>query len=396
MGEDGGPGEGWGGGWVRDDPKLLLWVENDGDGFEEGGSDGPAAGEDFDGVIGRAAAAELESEVEIAEGWERRGREFGAVFLEGDLPGVVGGEAGGAAAVVGIVPGDLLGEEGVGGGEVGDGGGAQEGDEAVLEGAEAALDLAFGLRIGGDTVGDAQAEQRPLELRADIVGTGVRSGPEEGEAVGVIGARSAVGGDGGAGCTKVRPGGFVRDEGAGDDFAGMIVEGENEDGLGGGGPPVVRGRIVLPKFADGAGLPAAARFGAWLWGGCGESGQMLAAPRGDGGAGAMEVEAAGEFIGEEGEVERAAVWEKLGGESGSLRRPRLGVIAPAGLGRESARLFEPAVAQGVELSAADFETGAGRGGVAAACIEVVEDSSDESRREAMAELLFIIGCQRLC
>ena len=264
VGEDGGPSEGRGGGWVRDDPELALGMVDDGDGFEAGGSDGPAAGEEFDGVIGRAAAWELEGEVQIAEGWEGSGEELGAVFIDGELPGVVRGEAGGAAAMAGIVPGDLLGEEGVGGGEVGDGGGAQEGDEAVLEGAETALDLAFGLGIGGDAVGDAEAEEGALELGADIIGAGVRGGPEEGEAVGVVGARSAVGGDGRAGGAEVRPGGFVRDEGAGDDFAGMIVEGEDEDGLGGSGPPVVRGRVVLPKFADGAGLPAAARFGAGL------------------------------------------------------------------------------------------------------------------------------------
>ena len=45
VGEDGGPGEGWGGGWVRDDPELALGMVEDGDGFEAGGSDGPAAGE---------------------------------------------------------------------------------------------------------------------------------------------------------------------------------------------------------------------------------------------------------------------------------------------------------------------------------------------------------------
>lgn len=49
------------------------------------------------------------------------------------------------------------------------------------------------------------------------------------------------------------------------------------------------------------------------------------------------------------------------------------------------------MAQGVELSASDFETGAGRGRIAAACLEVVEDSSNDSRRKAMAELLFIFG-----
>jgi len=78
-------------------------MENDGDGFEEGGSDGPAAAEDFDGVIVGAAAAELEGEMEIAEGWERRGREFGAIFLKGDLPETGAGRGGVAAARIEVV-----------------------------------------------------------------------------------------------------------------------------------------------------------------------------------------------------------------------------------------------------------------------------------------------------
>ena len=65
---------------------------------------------------------------------------------------------------------------------------------------------------------------------------------------------------------------------------------------------------------------------------------MLAAPRGDGGAGALEVEAACEFIGEQREIERAAVREKLGGKSGGLGRPRCGVIAAAGLRSEDPRI----------------------------------------------------------
>ena len=65
------------------------------------------------------------------------------------------------------------------GGEVGDGSGAQQGDEAVLEGAEAALNLAFCLGVRGDAVGDARPSHSALissskggerwKLRADII-----------------------------------------------------------------------------------------------------------------------------------------------------------------------------------------------------------------------------------
>jgi len=159
---------------VWDDPELALRVEDDGDGFEACGSDGPAAGEDFDGVIVCAAALEVNGEVQVAERRERRGCELGSLFIEGELPGVVGDEAGGAAGTVGVVPGDLLGEEGVGGREVGDGRGTEQRDEAVLEGAKAAFDFPLGLRVRGDAVGDAQAEQGALKLGADIVGAGAR------------------------------------------------------------------------------------------------------------------------------------------------------------------------------------------------------------------------------
>lgn len=169
-------------------------MKDDGEGLEAGGRDGPAAAEQLDGMIVGSAALEMEGEVEVAERRRRHGFELGALLLEGELPGVVRGEAGGAAGVMGIVPGDLDGEQGVGGREVGDALGAQQGAEAVLESAEATLDLAFCLRVRGDAVGDAEAEERALELGADIIGAGVRGGAEEGKAVGVIGARSAVGG----------------------------------------------------------------------------------------------------------------------------------------------------------------------------------------------------------
>ena len=109
-------------------------------------------------MVGRAAALEVDGEVQVAKRGGRRGLELGAGFIKGELPGFVGAEAGGAAGFVGVVPGDLFGEEGVGGLEVGDAGGAQERDEAVLKCAKAAFDFASGLWVRGDAVGDAQTE----------------------------------------------------------------------------------------------------------------------------------------------------------------------------------------------------------------------------------------------
>ena len=96
-----------------------------------------------------------------------------------ELPGVVGRQAGGAADVACVVPGDGLGAQCAGRREVGEVLRAQQGDGAVLEDAAAALDLAFCPRVRGGAVGGAPAEQGALELGADTVGTGVWGGAEE-------------------------------------------------------------------------------------------------------------------------------------------------------------------------------------------------------------------------
>lgn len=61
---------------MRDEPKLDIRMEDDGEGFEAGGRDGPTAPEEFDGVVVRAAAAQMEGEVEGAKG--RKGAQRGA------------------------------------------------------------------------------------------------------------------------------------------------------------------------------------------------------------------------------------------------------------------------------------------------------------------------------
>ena len=60
------------------------------------------------------------------------------------------------------------------------------------KGAKAALNLSFGLGVGGDAVGNAEVEQCALELGADVVGPNGWSGSEKDEAISIIGARSAV------------------------------------------------------------------------------------------------------------------------------------------------------------------------------------------------------------
>jgi len=118
---------------------------------------------------------------------------------------------------------------------------------------------------------------------------------------------------------------------------------------------------------------------------------MLAAPRSDGRTGALEVEAAREFIREEGKIERTAVREELGGKSSGLGGPLRGVITAAGLCGEKRGSAQPAMAQRVELGTADFEARAGTLGIASPGVEVGKNGGDEGGGQAVAELLFIIA-----
>lgn len=61
---------------------------------------------------------------------------------------------------------------------------------------------------------------------------------------------------------EVTPGRIAGDERTAEDFAGVIVQGQNESGVVIGGPPWMRRGIMLPEFSDGGALPAAARLGA--------------------------------------------------------------------------------------------------------------------------------------
>ena len=291
---------------MRDDPEALAGMVDEGNGFAGGWGDGVRAAEEIEGGVGIETALEVEGQMEVEK---RPGGDVAVViafFLEGEVPGSVGDQAGGAANMVLIVPGDLGLEERVGVFVVGDLFIGQEGAEALLEDVEAAFDFAFGGGVWGDAVGAAQGGESALELGMGVETVGWRAMAKEGESVGIEASRWAVGFQGRANVGKVIPGGIAADEGAGDDFAGVVVEGEDQHRVMVRGPPRVGRAVVLPEFADGTGLPAAAGFGPAL--GRGHLlGKMLADIGGDGGAGTGEVVAAGQFAGQEGEIERLAV-----------------------------------------------------------------------------------------
>ena len=60
---------------MRDDPELEVGMKDDDEGLEAGGRDGPAAAEQFDGMIVGSAALEMDGEVEVAERRRRHGFE---------------------------------------------------------------------------------------------------------------------------------------------------------------------------------------------------------------------------------------------------------------------------------------------------------------------------------
>ena len=74
-----------------DDPEALTWVVNNGDGFSGGWADGPGAAQEVEGVIGIETALEVKGQMQIQQGDGGGGPEVGAFFLEGQIPGGIGG-----------------------------------------------------------------------------------------------------------------------------------------------------------------------------------------------------------------------------------------------------------------------------------------------------------------
>jgi hypothetical protein len=172
----------------------------------------------------------------------------------------------------------------------------------------------------------------------------------------------------------------------------MIVEGEDEHGIMVSGPPGMRRTVVLPKFADGTGLPAAARFGS-PFGRGNLLGEVLADVGGDGGAGAVEVVAACQFVREKGEVERLAVREELPEELMNGLGPCRSVVAARGVELEAGAVVQPLVAQLIQAGGADQQPLGGGGSVEGAVIEGGEDFLNEEGGNTVCELLFFIGAR---
>lgn len=136
-----------------------------------------------------------------------------------------------------VVPVNLGLEQGVGILVVGDFFIGQEGDEAVLEGTEAAFDFALGRGVGGDAVSHAQRGEGALELGVCVEPVGSGGVAKEREAISVKAGWRAIFFNQGTKMGEVCPSGIAGSKSAAEDFAGVIVQGQNEAGVLCGGPP---------------------------------------------------------------------------------------------------------------------------------------------------------------
>lgn len=367
---------------------------DDGDGFVSDGSDRPGFAQEVQGIIGVEAALEVEGQMQVQQGNWWHWVQMVAFFFEGQLPGGVWGQVGGATDVVLIMPVDLGLEQGVGVFVVGDFFIGQKGDEPVLEGAEAAFDFTFGGGVWSHTMGRAQGRKGALELGMGIQAVGGGGMAKESQAIRVKAGGQPVFFQEGAEMGEVRPSGIAGSKDSAQDFPGVVIERENEAGIVFIGPPTVGRAVVLPEIANGSTLPAAAGFGA-AFGGWNQEREVLANISGHCGAGAMEIEFAGQFIGQQGEIKRAAVWQEGGKESVCILGPGFLVVAARSRGGKPGLVTEPLMAQPIELGGTDMQTFRSRACIELAGIKGGQNFLNEQRRNAMSKLFLFIASQNM-
>jgi len=346
----------------------------------------PALAEKVDLVVGVDPSFQVESQMEVQQRCRRTGTRGGALFCQGFLPGRIGAEAGGAANG-GILALKFPVEHDLCGGRAADFLIGQDGPQAILQGAEAAFDLAFGLRAGSDQMGYPQRGEGALELGTGvpIIGHGIVA--KEAEAVGVHDHRQSVPEKEAAKMLEMIPSGVGGDKDGAQEFAGMIIDGQQQGLLFRGGPPLVDGGIVLPQFIDAGALPATSGFGTTFRladelgkMGSGEGGHRLAM--------ALETEAGFQFVGHQLEVGRLLEREELLEEGEGFRRPVRPMVAAGELGTEVGALFEEAGAEPVKVGATDLELEGGISGVDQPLVKLLEDLLEKQIGEAFCDLLF--------
>ncbi len=216
--QDVGPAILWGFGWLGDDPELAMGMVDESHGMARGGTDRPTTAEEINLVVGVDASGEVQRQMEVQQAGVRTRAQYDALFFLSLGTGVVRGEAGGAADGA-ILAGQFVGQQLLCGSVSGDFLIGQKRDEALLKGAKAAFDFAFGLRAGCDQMRDAQRREGTLELRAGIAAIAGGLMAEQGQAIGVESHGEAVVGKGPAEVLKMVPGSVGGDKDGGQEFA---------------------------------------------------------------------------------------------------------------------------------------------------------------------------------
>lgn len=163
-----------------------------------------------------------------------------AFFLDCQVPGVIRGYSSGAANMVGVVPIDLGLEKGIGCWIVCNLLISQKCYHALLKSLKSPLDFSFCLSVWSNAVSHANGCKSALELGMGIQAVSRGCVSKESQPIGVERRRRAVGFDGRTEMRKVRPCGIAGHKAPGDDFAGMIINGQNEGLILVSGPPRVR------------------------------------------------------------------------------------------------------------------------------------------------------------
>ncbi len=261
-----------------------------------------------------------------------------------------------------------------------------ESEQTLLEGSKAAFDLALGLWGGSDQVGDVEGAQGALELAFGVGVVAARTRPEKAQAVGVDDLGNAVGLERLAEVEEVVPCRVGGDEAARHVEAGMIVDGEQERLFAGGGPPLVDGAVVLPKFADGgAAEPAIDTLLS------GRERYQVGEVKFDVGLDARtrpnKSTEAFQLVGDKLKVRRVLNGQEAFEKGVDLGGPEAAVVASARFRAVGVTTGEPGGLHAVELGSADTQLGGGGLGVQEAVVESVECLEDELRWQAVDDLL---------
>ena len=358
---------------------------HDGDELAFGGSNLEIAPLEVDGVVVIDASRGAQRKVEIQERGRRAwahggvGRQLGVCEdLKGDISG--------GAVDFAILAADfelkdlvsLLPSRDVGVG--------QEGHETFLEGSKAALDLALGLRSGGDQVSDAESQEGPLEVAFGVGPVVSGTWSKEAQSVGIDDFGNAVGFEGFAKVEEVIPGGVGGDETPGHVEAGMVIDGEQEGLLARGGPPLVDRTVVLPEFADFGAAKASidAILWWWFWNEVSEMGFHVGL---DSGTGAGESAETLKFIADKLVVGRVLHGQEASEEGVNFVWPETVAVTSAGPWAVGVATSQPGSPHAIELRSAYTQLRGRSRGVQESRVKFIKSLEDELAGKPVNDLL---------